>query len=160
MPRDLPRFAFCAGPGDAKSHKTLDGLLGVVVSAWFASAVGTAIGAVILGIVLPRILLGPCLGVIPAVIAITAMLQDFKNWYYKERLLCVADSDNCVVGAVLHEPSASTDGDRKLDLLLAPFTEPECFELLCRHLNANQNLLGTSAVFNDPPLCDGTGPKT
>ncbi|MEJ2273077.1 MAG: hypothetical protein P8Y01_00630 [Woeseiaceae bacterium] len=159
MPRDLPRFAFCSGPGVAKSHKTLDGLLGVVVSAWFAAPIGTAIGAIILGIVLPMILLGPCLGVIPAVIAITAMLQDFKDWYYNERLLCVADRNNCVVGAVLHEPSPSQDGDRKLDLLLAPFTEPECLELICRHLNANQGLLGTSAVFNDPPFFDGTVPK-
>lgn len=159
MPRDLPRFAFCAGPGDAKSHKTLDGLLGIVVSAWFTSKVGTAIGGIILGLVIPIILLGPCLGVMPAVIAIVAMLQDFKDWYYNERLLCIDDNENCVVGSVLHEPKPSQDGDRKLDLLLAPFTEPECYETLCRHLNANQGLLATASVFDDPPFFDGTVPE-
>ncbi len=158
MPRDLPTFARCAPPGVARSHKNLTGLLGVVVSAWFASRTATIFVSVVLGIVIPMLLLGPCLGVVPAVIAIVAMLQDFKDWYYNERLLCVDERDNCVVGSVLHEPKASTDGDRKMDLLLAPFTEPECFETICRHLNDNQGLLAAGATFDDPPFFDGTVP--
>ena len=160
MPRALPRFAHCAPPGVAKSHKTLDGLLGVLVSAWFSSKLVTVFVSTVLGIVIPIIILGPCFGVIPATIVIVGLLQDFKDWYYRERLLCVEDRNNCVVGSVLHEPKASTDGDRKMDLLLAPFTEPECYETLCRHLNTNQGLLNTPATFNDPPFFDGTVPQT
>jgi hypothetical protein len=158
MPRDLPTFARCAPPGVAKSHKTLDGLLGVLVSAWFSSKVVAVFVSVLLGIVIPMILLGPCFGVIPAVITIVGLLQDFKDWYYNERLLCIEDRNNCVVGSVLHQPTASTDGDRKLDLLLAPFTEPDCFEFIATHLNANQGLLDASSSFDDPPFFDGTVP--
>lgn len=158
MPRDLRTFARCAGPGVATSHKRLDGLLGVLVSAWFSSKVGAVFFSTLLGIVLPMILIGPCFGIIPAVIAIVGVLQDFKDWYYNERLLCVDEGDNCVVGSVLHEPTASTDGDRKMDLLLAPFTEAECYETICRHLNANQGLLASSSSFDDPPFFDGTVP--
>jgi hypothetical protein len=158
MPRDLPRFAFCAPPGDAKSHKTLNGLLGVIVAGWFSSKLITIFVSLVLGIVIPMIILGPCFGVIPATIAIVGLLQDFKEWYYRERLLCVEDRNNCVLGSVLHKPEASTDGDRKMDLLLAPFTEPECYETLCRHLNTNQGLLSAPATFNDSPFFNGTSP--
>lgn len=158
MPRDLRRFAFCAPPGVAKSHKTLGGLLGRVISLWFSSRVAAVFVVAFLGIVIPMILLGPCFGIIPATIAIVSMLQDAKEWYYRERLLCIEDRNNCVLGSVLHKPEASLDGDRKMDLLLAPFTEPECYETLCRHVNANQGLLAAPATFNDPPFFNGTVP--
>lgn len=158
MPRGLSRFAFCTGPGDAKSHKTLGGLLGFLIALWFSSATVAIFFAAFFGFVIPIILLGGCLGVIPAVITIVALLQEAKDWYYRERLLCIEDRDNCVVGAVVHEPEVSTDGDRKMNLLLAPFTEAECFELLCRHLNDNETLLNTGATFNDPQFFDGTVP--
>ena len=158
MPRDVSTFTHCAAPGVAKSHKTLDGLLGVLVSAWFANPVAAVFVTVVLGIVIPMLLLGPCLGVIPAVVTIVGLLQDFKHWYYNERLLCVDERDSCVVGSVLHEPTVSFDGDRKLDLLLAPFTEPECYESICTHLDANQGLLTTPSTFDDPPFFDGTVP--
>src|SRR5262245_4667455 len=141
MPRGLPRFAFCAAPGSAKSHKNLDGLLGVLISMWFSSKTVAIFVASFFGLVIPMILLGPCFGVIPATILIVSLLQEAKDWYYGQRLLCVEDRDNCVVGSVLHQPEASTDGDRKMDLLLAPFTEPECYKLICRHLNNNEVLL-------------------
>ena len=158
MPRGLPRFAFCTGPGDAKSHKTLEGLLGVLVSMWFSSKAGAIFVVLFFGFAIPILLLGWCLGVIPASIMIVGLLQDFKDWYYGERLLCIEDRDNCVIGSVLHQPEASTDGDRKMDLLLAPFTEAECFELLCRHLNDNEGLLNSGATFNDPPFFNGVVP--
>jgi len=158
MPRGLPRFAYCTGPGDARSHKTIGGLLGAVMSLWFTSKVLAIFVVGVLGLLIPMLLLGPCFGIIPATIAIVSMLQDFKEWYYRDRLLCIEDRDNCVLGSVLHKPEASLDGDRKMDLLLAPFTEPECFETLCRHLNANQGLLNTDATFNDPQFFGGTVP--
>jgi hypothetical protein len=158
MPRGLPRFAFCAGPGDAKSHKTIGGLLGAIISLWFSSKAVAIFVAAVLGLVIPILLLGPCFGIIPATIAIVALLQDAKEWYYRFRLLCIEDRNNCVLGSVLHEPAASLDGDRKMDLLLAPFTEPECFETLATHLNANPVLLNTDATFDDPPFFNGTRP--
>jgi hypothetical protein len=159
MPRGLPRFAYCTGPGNAKSHKTLGGLLGAVISLWFSSKVAAIFVVGVLGLLIPMLLLGPCFGIIPATIAIVAMLQDAKEWYYRERLLCIEDRNNCVLGSVLHKPEASLDGDRKMDLLLAPFTEPECYETLCRHLNANQGLLSLPATFNDAPFFNGTVPE-
>ena len=136
----------------------MGGLLGAIVSLWFSSKAAAIFVAALLGFVIPMIILGPCFGIIPATIAIVALLQDAKEWYYRERLLCIEDRNNCVLGSVLHEPEASTDGDRKMDLLLAPFTEPECFETICNHLNANQGLLGAAATFNDPPFFNGTVP--
>ncbi len=158
MPRGLPRFAFCAGPGDAKSHKNLDGLLGFLISMWFSSKTAAIFVASFFGFVIPMLLIGPCFGVIPATIMIVSLLQEAKDWYYGQRLLCIEDRDNCVVGSVLHQPEVSTDGDRKMDLLLAPFTEPECFELICTHLNNNEFLLNSPATFNDPPFFSGTAP--
>ena len=158
MPRDLRTFARCAPPGVAQSHKTLDGLLGFLVSTWFASRTAAIFVSAVIGIIMPMILLGPCLGAIPAVITVIGLLQDFKDWYYNERLLCVEERDNCVLGSVLHQPAASTDGDRKLDLLLAPFTEPECFETIATHLNTNRGLLTTPSTFDDPPFFSGTVP--
>ena len=157
MPRGLTRFAFCAGPGVAKSHKTIGGLLGVIISGWFSSPGATIFVSLVLGILIPMLLLGPCFGIIPLTITLVGLLQEAKEWYYHERLLCIEDRNNCVVGSVVHEPSVSADdGDRKMDLLLAPFTELECCELLCRHLNDNQGLLQQFATFNDPPFFDGT----
>src|SRR5688500_13220801 len=120
MPRGLPRFAYCAAPGAAKSHKTLGGLLGVLVSRWVSSKVVASFVAAFFGPVVPMLILVGCFVIIPATIAIVALLQDAKDWYYRTRLLCIEDRDNCVLGSVLHEPEVSTDGDRKMDLLLAP----------------------------------------
>ncbi len=156
MPENLPQKAFCAAPGVAHSHKNFDGLLGLLVRSWFASKTATVAGA--LAIIVPVVILVPCFGVIPFIVVIVAMLQEAKDWYYHERLLCVDADDNCVVGSVLHKPSVSFDGDRKLDLLLAPYTEPECYEAMCTHVNANAGLLNQSAVFDDPPFFDGTVP--
>jgi hypothetical protein len=132
--------------------------LGFLIGLWFSSAFSAVFISIFLGFVIPIILLGGCLGVIPAVITIVALLQDASEWYYHQRLLCIEDRDNCVVGSVLVEPEVSTDGDRKLNLLLAPFTEAECFELLCRHLNDNEQLLNSPAPFIDNPFFGGTPP--
>lgn len=161
MPRDLPRHAFCAPPGVATSHKTLDGLLGVLVRGWIGgplSAAGTAIASFIVGILAPMLLLGPCVGIAPGITSIVALLQEAKRWYYQRRLLCVRDEDNCAVGSVLHKSEPSTDGDHKLDLLLAPFTEAECVHTLAVHLNANAGRLTADASFDDPPFFNGTSP--
>lgn len=128
-------------------------MLGLLVSSWFNNKAITIAGALL--IIIPVIILVPCFGVIPFIVAIVAMLQEAKNWYYFERLLCVNSNDNCVVGSVLHEPEVSTDGDRKMDLLLAPFTEEECFKKIATHLNANNVLLNNPATFNNPPFFTG-----
>lgn len=150
MPRGLATHAFCTVPGNAKSHKNFDGLLGILVSSWFDNKAATIAGALI--IIIPIIIIAPCFGVIPIIVSIVGMLQEAKNWYYFERLLCVNSNDNCVVGSVLHEPEVSFDGDRKMDLLLAPFTEEECFRKIATHLNTNNGLLTDPSVFNNPPF--------
>lgn len=155
MPRSLPHHAHCTTPGLARSHKNFDGLLGVLVRGWFSNKAVTILG--MLAVIVPLIVVLPCAWAIPFAITIVGLLQEAKDWYYFERLLCVGH-EGCVVGSVLHEPEVSTDGDRKLDLLLAPYVEPEAFRAMCLHVTANRNLLNSASTFQDPPFFTGTVP--
>ena len=156
MPRDLADHAKCTIPGSARSHKNFSGLLGLLVRGWFTQRGFTIVG--ILAVLVPLIIVLPCTWVIPFTITVVALLQQAKDWYYHERLLCVDRSPNCVVGTVLHEPSVSTDGDRKLDLLLAPYTEPEGYRSICTHVMSNRVLLNTPSTFQNPPFFNGVVP--
>lgn len=157
MPRNLATFAHCAAPGVAKSHKNFDGLLGVLVSSWFSNKAATIIGA--LAIIIPIVIMVPCFGVIPIIATIVAMLQEAKDWYYNQRLLCIDEKENCVVGSVLHQPEVSFDGDRKMDLLLAPYSEAECYRTIATHLKANKGLLNNANSFVNPPFFQGQVPE-
>lgn len=155
MPRSLAHHAHCTTPGLARSHKNFDGLLGVLVGGWFSNKAVTILG--MLAVIVPLIVVLPCAWAIPFAITIVGLLQEAKDWYYFERLLCVG-REECVIGSVLHEPELSTDGDRKLDLLLAPYVEPEAFRAMCLHVTANRNLLNAPSTFQDPPFFTGTVP--
>lgn len=156
MPRDLADHAKCTIPGSAKSHKNFSGLLGLLIRGWFTERGLTIVG--ILAVLIPLIIVIPCFWVIPFVVTVVALIQEAKYWYYNERLLCVDRDPNCVVGTVLHEPSVSTDGDRKLDLLLAPYTEPEGYRTICTHVMENRNLLSNPNTFQNPPFHSGIAP--
>jgi hypothetical protein len=106
----------------AISHKNLDGLLGLIVAGWLRQR--GAFLLVLVGILVPLLIFVPCVG-IPAVVAmLIGLLGEFKDWYYNRRLLCVDPKDQCVLGAIIHKPTASPDdGDRKMNLLLAPYTD-------------------------------------
>jgi hypothetical protein len=83
--------------------------------------------------------------------AIVVAIAEFKYWYYNERLLCIRDRD-CAVGTVIAEPNPSTDGDRKLNLMLAPYGQRAYVETLLDQIAANEGMLQNPAYFNDPPF--------
>jgi hypothetical protein len=58
------------------------------------------------------------------VLAVVSDLLVLKDWYYNNRLMCVR-TDQCAVGSVIRDPKAACDGDRKIDLLIAPFSPRE-----------------------------------
>ena len=74
--------------------------------------------------------------------------------YYHERLLCIKEN-SCAVGTVVRHLEPHGDGNRKLDLLLAPFIENECYEKMCLHINENSSLLSEPSMFNDLPFHNG-----
>ena len=146
MPRHLDTYTKCAGPSVARPHTSIGGLSGFIISAWYFSGVLTIIGglAFLVGIVFAAGPLGWCI----AAAALIVALAEIKHWYYNERLLCIRDLE-CAIGTVISEPSAALDGDRKLNLMLAPFTQLEIRLALMAHLDRNRNMLTDAANFTD-----------
>lgn len=149
MPRDIPTYTQCAPPGVARSHKQLGGIAGTVSNAILDHTAVTVLA--LLGLLAGLVLLNSpwtwaALGVV-----IIAGLQEFKDWYYNGRLLCIRDRD-CAIGTVIAEPEASFDGDRKLNLSLAPYSQGQVVETLLDHIADNEAMLIDNANFNDPPF--------
>jgi hypothetical protein len=88
---------------------------------------------------------------IALVVALSAGLSQFSHWYYNERLLCIRDRD-CAIGTVISPPAASFDGDRKLNLMLAPYGQRTFVETLLDHIATNEAMLIDNARFNDSPF--------
>lgn len=149
MPRDIPTHTVCAGPGVARSHKQIGGLAGVLITAFFANKLFT-VGAFLLFLVGLILISNPITWAAFGA-AIIIALTEFKNWYYFGRLLCIRDRD-CAIGTVISEPTAAFDGDRKLNLMLAPYPQRACVETLLDHIATNEAMLIDSANFNDPPF--------
>jgi hypothetical protein len=146
MPRHLETFTTCAGPGVARPHTEMGGLAGSIISAWYFSGVLTIVGglAFLAGLILATGPLGWCI----AAAAVIVALVEIKHWYYNERLLCIGDPE-CAIGTVISEPTAAFDGDRKLNLMLAPFTQLEIRLALMSHLERNRAMLTDPANFTD-----------
>jgi hypothetical protein len=159
MARGLHVRTTCAPPGVAISHKNLDGLLGLIVSGWLRQR--GALLLVLVGIITPILIFAPCFGIPPLIALLIGLLGEFKDWYYNRRLLCVDPKDQCVVGAIIHKPTASPDdGDRKMNMLLAPYTEADIYRTVATHLNANLGLLNNANSFDNPPFFQGQAPPT
>jgi hypothetical protein len=145
MPRDIETFSKCAPPGVARPHTELGGIAGFLIDAWYFSGalsiIGLAATIVLLAVFFPE---GLCLLAAALMVALT----DIKHWYYNERLLCIAD-EQCAVGTVISKPEASFDGDRKLNLALAPFTQLETRLTFLDHLDRNRTMLSDAANFTD-----------
>ena len=146
MPRHLETFTVCAGPGDARPHTEIGGLAGFIISAWYFSGFLTIVGALAFlgGLIWAT---GPFGWCITAALVVAALVE-IKHWYYHERLLCIRDPE-CAIGTVISEPTAAFDGDRKLNLMLAPFTQLEIRLALMKHLDQNRDMLTNSANFTD-----------
>ncbi len=146
MPRNLETFTKCAGPGVARPHTEMGGLAGFIISSWYFSGALTIGGA--LALIIGLIVVQPPFGWCVMAIAIIVALVEIKHWYYNERLLCIRD-DECAIGTVISKPTASFDGDRKLNLMLAPFTQLEIRLALMDHLETNRDMLEDANNFTD-----------
>lgn len=147
MPRGLETYTECAGPGVARSHEDLGGVAGFVANAWMTSPAATITGTLaFLAAMFAFVPFGLC---ISAGIIIVG-LAEFKHWYYNERLLCIRD-DECAIGTVISDPGPPYfDGDVKLNLLLAPFTQAQVVGTLVDHLDRNRDMLENDANFSAP----------
>jgi hypothetical protein len=91
--------------------------------------------------------LGCILGILFLATLVTGAAM-FKTWYYNARLMCIRH-DQCSAGTVVDEPTVSTDGDRKINLLLAPFSVEETEQLMVETLDSMRGTLS-----NVPALID------
>ena len=149
MPREIPTYSVCAPPGEARSHQQLGGIAGTVATGWFQHRLLTV--AAILAVLIALVLLSSPWGWGALGVTIIAGLQEVKDWYYNGRLLCIRDRD-CAIGTLVAEPETSFDGDRKLNLALAPYSQGQVVETLLDHVTANEAMLIDNANFNDPPF--------
>jgi len=157
MPNNLKTFTTCADPGVARPHNNIGGFTGLFISAYYAN--GTITIAVGIAYAIFLIFAAPPFAWCATALAIIVAASEFKFWYYNERLLCIRDRD-CAIGTVISEPTVSEDGDRKLNLLLAPFTqfeveyedttEPE--NSLIAHINRNRDWLQSESGVTVPSV--------
>ncbi|HET6223413.1 MAG TPA: hypothetical protein VFE11_14670 [Dongiaceae bacterium] len=145
MPAHLETFSSCAGPNDAVPHGRMGGIPGLFIAAWTTSTLTKLITAIAGGALWILLFASPATICVVAGIAIIAAAQ-IKFWYYNRRLLCVRERD-CVVGMLLAEPSVSTDGDRKLNVLPAPITKADARSALAVHLDTNRTMLADAGNF-------------
>lgn len=150
MPRNLPHYTKCAPPGVARPMDTFS-ILGLSLSSIIIGGIGGTAYAMIMSILGLAAGLGCALGVGFITFAIYALFA-FKHWYYNERLLCIKH-DMCVIGTVVHDPTDATDGDRKFDIVLAPFSPDEQVAWL-KEVIEDKRIGGLSAPtpseLNDP----------
>jgi len=149
MPRDIKTLVVWAEPGVAHSHRQIGGITGFLIFLWLRSPAVT-VGSLLIFLVGMVLLSSPAAWAALG-FAIVVAIAEFKYWYYNERLLCIRDRD-CAVGTVIAEPKPSADGDRKLNLMLAPYGQRAFVETLLDHIAANEVMLTTDANFNDPPF--------
>lgn len=149
MPRGIPTYSECAPPGEARSHKQLGGIAGTIGNAILEQTAVTV--AALLALLVGLVLLNNPLTWAALGVVIIAGLEEFKDWYYNGRLLCIVDRD-CAIGTVIAEPEAAFDGDRKLNLSLAPYSQGQVVETLLDHIATNETMLIDNANFNDPPF--------
>lgn len=147
MPANLQHFTQCAAPGNAHTYSVPTALAIFVASggvagfiAWVWSQAFNLECAVSAGIIT-----GIVVGLIVA-------LDDFKHWYYNFRLMCI-DSHRCVIGTVAGTPHAACDGDRKIDLLVAPFRILEV-EITMAHAAATSVASADNTFPAPPPFGD------
>jgi hypothetical protein len=156
MGRYIETFTNCAGPNTARPHQKLGGIAGFLANAWLNHPILTVLG--VLAYFGFTSVTGP-VGPIALALAIIAGAKKFKSWYYTERLLCIRE-DECAVGSVISPPKPpARDGDIKLNLRLAPFTQGECERTLVEHLAQNNSMLSdqNDDIYDDWIYHEETG---
>jgi hypothetical protein len=142
MPNNLETYSTCAGPGVARPHTRMGFPLGTILSLWEGSTIGKILLIIAAGGMVALIFSGPGICVMAPIVIVAA--AQFKHWYYNERLLCIRDRD-CATGIVIAAPDVATDGDRKLNLMLLPFSREQLQQQLALHLDRNRTMLNDAA---------------
>lgn len=146
MPRNLPQFAHCAAPGNSYPMSA-----GNVALLTFASLFFGGITAGAYAIVISGLQGAATLGCILGIVFLTTLvfgLTEFKHWYYNNRLMCIR-KDQCAAGTVVDQPAESTDGDRKINLLIAPFSVQETEQLMIATLDSLRGTLPSVPALVD-----------
>jgi hypothetical protein len=117
MPRYTNYFTSCAAPGQAAPLEILPAFIGYFL-VWGGAAVAAIFAAVIAGA--GTVCEYAAVAVWGVGLTLVASLGTLQEWYYTHRLMCVSE-DACVIGTVTGKSRAACDGDRKIDLLIAPF---------------------------------------
>lgn len=146
MPRNLPQFAHCAPPGSSYPMSAGNIAMLTFFGLWMGAITGGAYAIVIAGLG-GAAELGCILGIAFLATLVFGLIE-FKRWYYNNRLMCIR-KDQCSAGTVVDQPTESTDGDRKINVLLAPFSVQETEQLMIATLDS---LRGT--LPNVPALLD------
>ncbi len=146
MPRNLPQYANCAAPGDSYPMSAGNIALTAFGSLFFGGLAG-GLYAMVVSALEGAAELGCILGIVFLATLVTGAAM-FKSWYYNARLMCI-QHDQCSAGTVVDEPTVSTDGDRKINLLLAPFSVEETEQLMVETLDGMRGTLS-----NVPALID------
>jgi hypothetical protein len=142
MPAGLSQYTRCAQPGNEMSFPgwqllvtfiSVGGVLGFIAWAVFNSMNEPV----------------PC-GVffLAAIFGLITALHYTRRWYYEWRLMCIKH-DQCAVGTIVGIPYESCDGDRKIDMLIAPFGFREVDTIMMSH--AIQTLAAADPAFPPPP---------
>ena len=133
MPRNLKHFTACAIPGDSYPFASLSNIFLQVFLLLLTGAGAGAVIGTIMAIFASGFAWG-CAGIAAFIGALTYAFIYFKDWYNNHRLMCI-HHDRCALGTVSHQPTRATDGDRKINLHLAPFSINETEDLMAELLD-------------------------
>ncbi len=128
MARNLSFYSECADPGDAYSYTTSGNIAVTIIIGLVVGGIGGGAFAVVMAIIAQGATLGCVLGIGFYALAIYGLI-DFKHWYYNKRLMCIKH-DECAIGTIVSEPTDAVDGDRKMNILVAPFIAAEVEQLI------------------------------
>jgi hypothetical protein len=146
MPRNLPQFTRCAPPGNAFPMLEAGSIAMLALVSLVGGGIIAGAALTVLSAIAGEVASAGC--VVGAGVAgfFIVGLLDFKDWYYNHRLMCIRH-DECSCGTLVGQPHDSTDGDRKIDLLIAPFNVPETEQLQIEALVD----LGAAGTLPDVP---------
>jgi hypothetical protein len=149
MPRNLPQFTKCAQPGDAYAFD-FSSAFGMLMLGLILGVSGAYLVATLVAGISGALLTGGCVAGIAVYLGLITALLAFKDWYYNNRLMCIRH-DECACGTVVGQPHDGTDGDRKFEILIAPFNVPETEQLLITTL---LEMGGAGTLVNVPDAAD------
>ena len=127
MPRNLPQYTKCALPGQSYSFDT-SSYFALVILGLILGAGGALTFTQVVAALLGEIMSAGCIVGFGLYLAAVVAILAYKDWYYNHRLMCIRH-DQCACGTVVGQPHNSSDGDRKFEILIAPFDVPETEQL-------------------------------